>query len=294
MARGMREFFKAIPILGAFLRSANASLKLPAILERANAANEERDNRIAELTDSLDRYRRKIEGLSSGQSESDLLANNHLLDVFYTHFEDMFRGSEEMIANRLETHVPIFLGSEIDFKKYPVLDIGSGRGEFLAVMAEHKISAIGLDINYDMVERAKRKKLKAIQGNAIEFLQNDNVQKYGAITGFHIIEHIPFPQLMELFSNAYSALVPEGFVLFETPNPENIVVGACNFYTDPSHLHPLPPPLIQFALETCGFKNVTIIPLHPVEDLPEDSENLPESLKNYFYGPRDYAVIGYK
>jgi SAM-dependent methyltransferase len=214
------------------------------------------------------------------------------MDKFYTDFEDRFRGSEAMIMERQEEYLSFFNSSKIDFKKTPVLDIGSGRGEFIQLLNSKKIEAIGLDINIDMVERSKKKGLNAVEGDALSFLQNKKSNTYGAITGFHIVEHIPFNALLRIFSNAYRTLTKDGFVIFETPNPENIIVATHNFYMDPSHLHPLPPIMLAFALETCGFKSVEIKRLHPDDE--HESKDLPNDIKERFYGPRDFAVIGYK
>lgn len=223
----------------------------------------------------------------------DLFAEDHLMDVFYTKFEDRFRGSEEIIMKRLEEYLPYFKESKLNFTKNPVLDIGSGRGEFLQVLKKNKINSLGLDINLDMVKRANDKGLKTEQGDALSYLEKSGgTQKYGAITGFHIVEHIPFGELLRIFSAARRALVKNGFVLFETPNPENILVGTHSFYLDPSHLHPLPPELLAFAFEVSGFKDIEIKRLHP--DSGHDTKGLPKDVASRLYGPRDYAVIAYK
>jgi SAM-dependent methyltransferase len=174
------------------------------------------------------------------------------------------------------------------------LDIGSGRGEFLQLLKTNKVRAVGLDINYDMVKRSKDKSLEAVQDDALTHLLAAKSQSYGAITGFHIVEHIPFNNLMRIFISAHRALVSNGFVIFETPNPENIIVASSGFYTDPTHLNPLPPDLLAFALKSCGFREVEILRLHPVDAEPGKIAALPEELRFRFYGPRDYAVIGYK
>ena len=49
-----------------------------------------------------------------------------------------------------------------------------------------------------------------------------------------------------LIEHARRVVQPGGVVLFETPNPENLVVGACNFYVDPTHRNPMPPALMAF------------------------------------------------
>lgn len=222
-----------------------------------------------------------------------LFADNHALDVFYTGFEDRFRGGEQSVRERLEVYLPLFKKqSGVKFFQTPVLDIGSGRGEFLELLKEHGIKARGIDINTDMVSRAQAKSLDVISGEAGDFLNSQKPGSFGAITGFHIVEHIPFESLIELLTTCQRALVNNGFVLFETPNPENLSVGAYSFYLDPSHLNPIPPALLQFACESVGFNNVEIKRLHPA--LEGNNTGLPNDVYEKLYGPQDYAVIAYK
>lgn len=231
----------------------------------------------------------------SGPSREKLFADDHMSDIFYTNFEDKFRGTESEIMSRLEEdYSKLFEESSLDFKKSPVLDIGSGRGEFLQLMKKLNISAEGIDINTDMVERTKKKGIKVIQGNAIDHIISSKPRTFGAITGFHLVEHIPFSQLLQLFTACHTALVKDGFVLFETPNPENMTVGSYSFYLDPSHLNPIPPVLLAFALESCGFKKTEIIRLHPDHESDKSNSELPSDVLTKLYGPRDYAVIAYK
>ena len=84
-------------------------------------------------------------------------------------------------------------------------------------------------------------------------------------------------------------------LILETPNPKNLLVGSCNFYLDPTHLVPLPPERLRFAVESRGFVNAEIKPLHPVPDYARpDTAGLPASLVELLYGPQDYAVIAWK
>lgn len=233
----------------------------------------------------------KAGGDAERAKKEDVFAEDHALDTFYANFEDRFRGTEVSIEKRLKIYLPYFKESGVNFDKFPVLDIGSGRGELLSLLKKTNINAVGLDINTDMVDRANKLGLKTELGNALEYLQAAKSQSLGAVTGFHIAEHIPFNNLYRLFQAAHRALVPGGFIIFETPNPENLVVGSHNFYMDPSHLHPLPPALLEFTLESCGYRKVEIKRLHPDKLVPK---NIPKAVKERLFGPRDYAAIGYK
>ncbi len=228
----------------------------------------------------------------TADSHPRVLADDHLLDKFYIEFENRYRGSEDDIKQRQEVYLPYFKKISGEAKQLPILDIGCGRGEFLALLSDNMLPSRGLDMNVSMVEAAKAKGHKAELGEALEYLKHQPTNSYQAITGFHIVEHIPFSSLIRLLAECYRTVAPGGLVIFETPNPENLNVGAHTFYMDPSHLSPLPPELLKFALESRGFV-AEILRLHPLRETHHRDKLLDEALV-MLYGPRDYAIIGRK
>lgn len=221
--------------------------------------------------------------------------DNRALDKFYLEFENQFRGDQKTIRQRSIFYAELLKRQKIRYSIYPILDVGCGRGEFLEILKEYGFSSSGIDMNKDMVKEAKRKGLDASYSDAVTHLKKGGFRKYGAITGFHIIEHIPFEELITMFRAAYRSLHKNGIVVFETPNPENISVGSCNFYIDPSHLNPLPPALVEYTLKSVGFAEVEI--LYRNEANPKRKhykDPMLEELSNRLYGPLDYAVVGYK
>lgn len=229
-------------------------------------------------------------------SSNKLLVDDHGLDEFYLAFENRFRGSEKEIEKRLEVYIPYLKNLDIDFKKTPVLDIGCGRGEMLGVLAKADINAIGIDLNERMAKKAEEKGFKATQADALTYLMSQPPGSLGAVTGFHLAEHIPFQLLIRIFEESYRVLARGGVLIFETPNPESIHVGSFSFYYDPSHLNPLPPDVLAFTLENRGYDKAEILRLHAKKDnvkLVKGNDDLNEVM-NRFFGAQDYAVIGYK
>ncbi len=219
----------------------------------------------------------------------------HLLDGFYTAFEEQFRGSREEIFNRLKVYLPFLEKAEVGTPESPILDVGCGRGEWLELLRESGYTAKGLDLNRVMIDYCHSQGLDVLEEEVISYLRTLPDLSLGAVTGFHIIEHLSFPQLKNLLNEVTRVLKPGGLALFETPNPKNIVVGACNFYADPTHRNPLFPDTVQFLLESQGLSNVKIVYLHPVEGSPFDQEDAgSQLLHNWFFCSRDYAVVGYK
>jgi len=233
--------------------------------------------------------------IAADQIKAILGEEDYILNTFYLTFEDQFRGTREDIKERFKVYLPYIEQAEAGFSANPILDIGCGRGEWLELLRGKNYVARGVDINKIMVNQCSEFGLDALEGDAVDYLRNQKPNSLGGITGFHLIEHLPFKSLIILLDEALRVLKPRGIVIFETPNPENVLVGSCNFYLDPSHIKPLPSPMIKFLMEARGFCRVEILNLHPYPmELHVEGSDLANRFNEYFYGPQDYAVIGYK
>jgi O-antigen chain-terminating methyltransferase len=219
------------------------------------------------------------------------------LDPFYLAFEDAFRGPRDEIKRRLEVYLPHVKAAKAGSKTKPVLDLGCGRGEWLELLRDRKLVARGVDLNASMVEVCTAGKLKVTHADAIEFLKAQRAKTFGAVTSFHLIEHLPFETLVELVRECWRVLRPGGLLIYETPNPENIRVGAHYFYRDYTHQRPLPPDSTQFLVQHIGFKKVDLLRLNPCapqERVKDDGLEVAERFNDYFYSAQDYAVVAVK
>jgi len=213
--------------------------------------------------------------------------HDHTLDALYVSFEDRFRGTREQVKSTQQVYLGYLADVGAGVPTAPVLDIGCGRGEWLELLREQGLTARGLDLNRVMIHECHGYGLEVIEGDAIEYLRRQPANSLGAITGFHIVEHLPFPQLITLLDETLRVLKPGGVAIFETPNPENLVVGAYTFYFDPTHRNPLPPPTLQYLVEIRGFAKVDILRLHPREEAGHADTFLDKWIRTAV----DYAVI---
>ncbi|MDM9584998.1 methyltransferase domain-containing protein [Nostoc sp. GT001] len=242
-----------------------------------------------------DARKRLPEPFTQKELETFVNEDMHFLDAFYAAFEEQFRGSREEILDRLKVYLPLIEEAKIGTYESPILDVGCGRGEWLELLQESGYTARGLDINKVMVEQSRSRGFEVIEADVMVYVQSLPDSSLGMITGFHIIEHLTFPKLMKFFTEVVRVLKPGGLAIFETPNPQNVLVGSCNFYFDPTHHNPLPSSMIKFILETQGLHQVKILNLHPYpETYKLSGSEVAERFNDYFYGAQDYAVVGYK
>jgi 2-polyprenyl-3-methyl-5-hydroxy-6-metoxy-1,4-benzoquinol methylase len=219
----------------------------------------------------------------------------HALDAFYASFDEEFRGRREEIKERLRVYLPAIKDCEICSEATPILDVGCGRGEWLELLKEEGLPATGIDSNSILVLQCRDRGLQVTGAELMSYLAQVSDESLGAVTGFHIVEHLPVEILVAFLNETMRVLRPGGIVIFETPNPRNVLVGSCNFYFDPTHRNPLPSEVLKFLVESRGFEGVEVLPLNPSDEAPVagDSE-LVQRFNQYFYGPMDYAVIGRK
>lgn len=210
---------------------------------------------------------------------------------FYKAFEDRCRGSQSDVQARQSAYLPLL---EIlkDNHVVGALDIGCGRGEWLSLLSNHEFAAEGVDLDATMVRTCLEKGFAVTQQDAVQALNLRHDASLALITGFHVAEHLPFDALFALVRESFRVLKPGGVLLLETPNPENISVGTSSFYMDPTHRQPLPPGLLKFVCEYCGFAPVKIIRLH---ERPEMLEKENPTLMDVFWeSSPDYAVVAQK
>lgn len=216
---------------------------------------------------------------------------------FYLAFENQFRGTREQIAAK---HAPYLGHVSAALEKSGVtawLDLGCGRGEWLEMLRGQGAAARGVDDNPAMLATCRERGLEVVSADALDYLSAQPAGSLAGVSAFHLIEHLPYRTMLAFFDAAYAALAPGGRLIIETPNPQNVSVGACNFYMDLTHQKPIPPMTAEFIARHAGFGQVEILRLHPSPRHAERDTLPTVTDREYcemFYGPQDYAVVATK
>ncbi|WP_298873210.1 class I SAM-dependent methyltransferase [uncultured Bradyrhizobium sp.] len=206
----------------------------------------------------------------------------------YKRFEDRFRGSEDLVRQRLSIYLPLVNGLRLNNSaSHKALDIGSGRGEWLALLSSQGWDVTGVEPN-DIAD-ASNKRCSVVRSDALDYLKTCKSQSYALVTAFHVVEHVGTDYLLDMMSEIRRVIAPGGLIILETPNPENMTVG-WSFYVDPTHKNPLPPVLLQYFVEQAGFPAPEIVRLNGYEG---DYELGPLSglLSTLFRSGPDYSIV---
>jgi SAM-dependent methyltransferase len=208
--------------------------------------------------------------------------------AFYLALERRFRGTREELHQRLGVY-------EAWVRSLPegtVADLGCGRGEWMELVRQWGWPAVGVDLNRLFVEQVVAGGGEATCADVLSWLRDQPSGAYAAVTSFHLVEHLPFPVLLQLVEQARRVLQPGGRLILETPNPENLGVAMQSFWLDPTHVRPLPPPLLQLLVEHAGLELESTLRLNPHEAGAGMAAD--PALRDLLMQGRDYAVIARK
>ena len=222
----------------------------------------------------------------------------------YFAFESRMRGRTEDIRERQRVYVD-------DFREAaPVLDIGCGRGEFLALLREAGVEARGIDADADMVAFAGGEGLDVEQGDALAYLEGLADGSLGGIFLAQVVEHLPPPALVRLLELAHAKLRPDGVLVAETINPLS-PIALRNYFADLTHAQPLVAETLALLAEQAGFRGVETrylnapavgerlreVELPPEPEFDPAREALAQNvsrLNDQLFGPLDYAIVAHR
>ena len=215
-------------------------------------------------------------------------------DFVYRRLEDGLRGPESVVREAMRPYVERARAAQ------PVIDVGCGRGEFLALCREEGIEARGFDTNERSVADLKGRGFDVEVAGVPECFRSMEDGSVGSILATHVVEHLPVDPLFALFAESARVLRRGGLLMIETPNAESILVSASEFWRDPTHLAPRHPAALVVLGREHGFDIAEARPVHPLpegtaiahsDDDPPALRRVIEAINARFFGPQDLRLI---
>jgi SAM-dependent methyltransferase len=286
----------------------SAALKLvDAVSERTDAALavlqsrfdelsprvEQQGRRATELEERLTRVERR-DRAAAPRAVQPAASSEPARLVFpdYFAYESRMRGATELVREKQHAYVE-------DFRQAaPVLDLGCGRGEFLALLRDAGVEARGVDIDPDMVAYAQGEGLDVDLADVVQYLDSVADASLGGIFAAQVLEHLAAPTVVRLLELAAEKLRPGGVLVAETINPVS-PIALRNYFADLTHAQPLVPETLELLAQQAGFSNVETRFLNePEEKLAEPADPIIAAnvrrLNDLLFAPLDYAIIARK
>lgn len=201
---------------------------------------------------------------------------------FYSYFSEIWgEGYEENLRSHYESYLPYLplKGAQ------PFLDFGCGAGEFLAFMQGHGMKTLGVEVNPEEARRCKGRGLRVYCADGLDFLERYS-GSFSGISLLQVIEHIPMERHIKLLQLAHRKLHDGGLLILETINPGH-PLSQNGFFTDPTHLRPIPSDYLAFLAQWSGFRDVRILFLYPTPLFKDPADNP----RSYYY---NYAILARK
>lgn len=256
----------------------------------------ERDSAASGLMAEADALRTRLTEIAPAFPSISGLASDDSAAWLHSAVEGTFRGPVEEIRARLRAYVPFLARLPVDARELPALDLGCGRGEWLELLRDERMTAVGVDDNPVSVERCVARGLQVVRGDAIAYLLEQPDHAFSVVSLFHVVEHLPTETMVRMLLEARRVLIPGGLLIVETPNPDNLLVASSSFHLDPTHRRPIPLPLLRVIVEFAKFHVVETLALQPDDAMREAAlaEAWPATLTRLLAGPRDSGIVATK
>jgi SAM-dependent methyltransferase len=245
-------------------------------VDRLTAERNERERLVRELEERVLRLERRdgsAPATVAAQPRADALPD-------YFAFESRMRGPTDVVRERQRVYVDDFRDAA------PVLDVGCGRGELLALLHDAGIEARGVDADADMVAFARGEGLDVEHADLLGALEGVDDASLGGIFAGQVVEHLPPPALVRFLELAHMKLREGGVIALETINPLS-PLALRNYFADLTHAQPLVPETLALLVRNAGFRELETRYLSE----PLRPDGLDRSIADILFAPLDYAIV---
>lgn len=134
-----------------------------------------------------------------------------------------------------------------------VADLGCGDGDFVQLLLEQGVQAVGVDSDPVAIEHLRQRGIPVVSADAVGFLKSAETDSLDGLFAAHLVEHMPYEAVYELIFHAYRVLRPGGRIVLVTPNARGLISHLEMYWLHFGHVSFYHPRLLCFFLQHAGF-----------------------------------------
>ncbi|MGD8244364.1 MAG: class I SAM-dependent methyltransferase [Anaerolineae bacterium] len=147
-------------------------------------------------------------------------------------------------------YLPFFVGCQ-----GLVVDLACGHGDFVQLLTENGVDALGIDSDPECCRELQQRGIDVLCEDVLTYLQGVTEESLSGLFSAHLVEHLPYQQVMALIELAHRALEPGGIIVLTTPNVRGLYPHLESFYMHFGHVTFYHPRLLGFFLDYSGFSS---------------------------------------
>ena len=171
------------------------------------------------------------------------------LDFDFLRYIDVLPENQRRIQR---AYLPYFAGCR------NIVDLGCGDADFVELCQAEGLNVVGVDSDEKSFASASARNLPIIQQDVFSYLAAQPANSVDGIFCAHLVEHLPYPKVIELVHQSYRLLQPGGILVLLTPNVRSLFAHLEMFYLHFGHVSFYHPRLLAFFLEHDGFTAIEI------------------------------------
>jgi ubiquinone/menaquinone biosynthesis C-methylase UbiE len=229
-------------------------------------------NCLDEVSKEVVQFKSRLENLELNNSDR-LKIEKDWMDKFYVRYNEVLMpDSREDVKSRAKIYIDKinYYFKDRDKSELVIIDLGCGECEWVELLGEEGYKATGIDSNSYVINKVRETvpDIDIIESDALTYLNGLEDDSVDILSSLHMVEHMEMIEIIELLAECRRVLKIGGFLIIETPNPQNIMISTYYFNIDPTHKKPIPPELLAFVVGESGLTVKEKILLYPLNFTP--------------------------
>ncbi len=221
----------------------------------------ERLDAVADLgRERLEWVEKRLQPAAHPPAEESASADDASMALLCAEVEARLYGEAVAVRAQIDRRLESVRAAGAGTREAPVLDLGCGRGDWLAAMRADGIEARGVETSGALVHACRDRGLVVDHAEPSRWLATAPAGHFGAVFALHLAEGMPLLDLVHSLRHVHRALRADGLIVIETVGAAGTPTGMDDSRRPvrPSSSIPLTPAVLEYLVASQGFEHISV------------------------------------